>query len=98
MAAGFNEYLSLNLLEVVSGLLIIGTILKTIDRYNKLTIGKFFILISGIIIFLRGILSIFEIFTNVPLEIMNAAVYLLFSFGITFYYTKKLGILNFEKD
>lgn len=93
--AEFDVHLSLNLLEVVSGLLIIGTILKTIDRYNKLTVGKIFILISGLMILLRGTFSIFGILTNSPLELLNAVIYLFFSFGITFFYTKKLRILSF---
>jgi len=89
--------ISLSLLEIVCGLLIIGTLLKSVKRFNKLNIGKLFILFSGVVIVLAEIIDVFDLLNGkIPDEIFSAVVYLFFALGLSFFYKKKIRLLPYR--
>ncbi len=83
---------SLRFLEFVSGLIIMGTILKNTRNIKKMTVGKLLILFSGIVICIKQgyLISTGKIFA---IELWNTIIYLLFALGISFFY-KKTWLFN----
>ena len=84
---GLNADVSLQFLEFVSGLIIIGTILRNTRKIKRLTLGKALILLSGIVICIKQgyLISTGQL---VAIELWNTFIFLLFALGISLFYKK----------
>ena len=90
----YDAVLFLRILELLCGLLIIGTLVKKFKEFKKFTEGAILILVSGLIIVLKQLFDISGMNTTLPDEFFNLFIYLFFAIGLL-YFSKRLTM--FEK-
>ena len=84
----------LKVLELVCGLLILGTVMKKFQHFRRFTEGAILIMISGFIIILKQIYDFSPWKNELPDEFFNLFIFLFFAIGIL-YFSKRLTM--FEK-
>ncbi|MBR9679271.1 MAG: hypothetical protein GON13_03315 [Nanoarchaeota archaeon] len=90
----YDAVLFLRILELLCGLLIIGTLIKKFKDFKKFTEGAILIFIAGLIIVFKQLFDLSELNTTLPDEFFNLFIYLFFAIGIL-YFSKRLTM--FEK-
>jgi hypothetical protein len=90
----YDAVLFLRILELLCGLLIIGTLVKKFKEFKKFTEGAILILVSGLIIVLKQLFDLSGLNTTLPDEFFNLFIYLFFAIGLL-YFSKRLTM--FEK-
>lgn len=83
----YEPELFLSLLELVCGLIIIGTILQRVSYFRELNWGKILILISGFIIVVKEIFFMAG-YLPVSMKMINTIVFICFALGISFFYSR----------
>ena len=91
----YNANLFLNVLQIISGLLIFGTLLKKFRAFAKFTEGAYFLLAAAILIMAKDLMQIFMNLGQYN-EVVDTLIYLLFALGIV-YFTGKLKLKKNKK-
>ncbi|PIN99623.1 hypothetical protein COT72_05080 [archaeon CG10_big_fil_rev_8_21_14_0_10_43_11] len=84
-AIGFYEpTIFLNILEILTGLLIISTVIKRFGGIEKITQGGMLILLSGIVIIGSALYSILNVPDPLFINLFDTLIFLLFSVGLLY--------------
>ncbi len=85
----YSTQIASNMILFVCGLLLMATILSSIKKFPRFTLGKIFIFISGAVVMVASALRIFSS-NESAFDVLLAFSFLLFSLGISFFYKKPL--------
>ncbi len=84
----------ISILELLCGLLIVGTIVKKFQDFRKFTQGAVLIVIAGFVIVAKQLFSLAGSYVLFPNEMYDLFIYLFFAIGIL-YFSDRLTM--FEK-